>query len=87
MAHSKQAKKRVRQSEARFAVNKARKSRVRTYLRRVEEAVDAGGGHSARDALRAAESEMMRAVSKGVFNRNQARRKISRLAKRVRLAS
>ncbi len=87
MAHSQQAKKRIRQTSRRSIINTARKSRVRTYLRRVDEAVEGGGSEAARTALQKAESELMRAVSKGVFNRNKARRRISRLAKRVRLAS
>jgi len=87
MAHSQQAKKRIRQTAVRSEVNKARKSRARTCLRRVDEAVEAGNGAAAREALRTAESELMQAVSKGVFRKNTARRRISRLAKRVRLAS
>lgn len=87
MAHSRQARKRDRQTASRTEINRNRRSRVRTYIRRVEEAVEAGGGEEAREAHRRAESEIMRAVSRGIVKKNTARRKISRLARRVKLAS
>jgi small subunit ribosomal protein S20 len=83
MANSPQAKKRARQNEKRFAVNKARRSRIRTYLRNVEEAITAGDKDAAQAALRAAQPELMRGVTKGVFHKNTAARKMSRLSARV----
>ncbi len=84
MANSPQAKKRARQNEARFAVNKARRSRIRTFLRKVEEAIASGDKTAATAALQAAQPELMRGVTKGVFHKNTASRKISRLAARVK---
>ena len=84
MANSPQSKKRARQNERRFAVNKARRSRIRTYLRKVEEAIASGDKTAAQAALQAAQPELMRGVSKGVFHKNTAARKMSRLASRVK---
>jgi len=84
MANSPQAKKRARQNERRFAVNKARRSRIRTFLRAVEEAIASGDRSAAAAALKAAQPELMRGVTKGVFHKNTASRKISRLASRVK---
>ncbi|NCQ24192.1 MAG: 30S ribosomal protein S20 [Rhodobacteraceae bacterium CG17_big_fil_post_rev_8_21_14_2_50_63_15] len=84
MANTPQSKKRARQNETRFAINKARRSRIRTFLRKVEEAIASGDQAVAMAALRAAEPELMRGVSKGVFHKNTASRKISRLASRVK---
>ncbi|MBM7066467.1 30S ribosomal protein S20 [Actibacterium sp. 188UL27-1] len=87
MANSPQAKKRARQNERRAAVNKARKSRIRTFLRKVEEAIASGDQPAAKDALRAAQPELMRGVTKGIFHKNTASRKISRLSARVKAIS
>ncbi|MCR9068195.1 MAG: 30S ribosomal protein S20 [Rhodobacteraceae bacterium] len=84
MANSPQAKKRARQNEARYAVNKARRSRIRTYLRRVEEAIASGDAAAAQDALKSAQPELMRGVTKGVLHKNTAARKMSRLSARVK---
>ncbi len=84
MANSPQAKKRARQNEKRYAVNKARRSRIRTYVRRVEEAIAAGDPAAAHDALKNAQPELMRGVTKGVLHKNTAARKMSRLAARVK---
>ena len=84
MANSPQAKKRARQNAARFEVNKARRSRIRTYLRRVEEAIASGDKSAAAEALKAAQPELMRGVTKGVFHKNTAARKMSRLSARVK---
>ena len=84
MANSPQSKKRARQNEKRFAVNKARRSRIRTPLRRVEEAIASGDKDAATEALKAAQPELMRGVSKGVFHKNTAARKMSRLSARVK---
>jgi len=84
MANTPQSKKRARQNESRFAVNKARRSRIRTYLRNVEEAIASGDKDAAQKGLRAAQPELMRGVTKGVFHKNTASRKVSRLAARVK---
>ncbi len=84
MANTTSAKRAVRQIARRTEVNTARRSRVRTYLRKVEEAVEAGDSSAARAALKIAEPELMRAVGKGVFHKNTASRKISRLSRRVK---
>jgi len=84
MANSPQAKKRARQIERSTAVNKARKSRIRTFLRAVEEAIASGDKAAATEALRAAQPELMRGVTKGIFHKNTASRKVSRLASRVK---
>ena len=84
MANSPQAKKRARQNEARFAVNKARRSRIRTYLRSVEEAIASGDKDAAAAALKAAQPELMRGVTKGVYHKNTAARKMSRLTSRLK---
>ncbi len=84
MANSPQAKKRARQNEKRFAINKARRSRIRTYLRKVEEAIASGDKSAAESALRVAQPELMRGVTKGVYHKNTASRKMSRLSARVK---
>lgn len=84
MANTPQSKKRARQIERVTAVNKARRSRIRTYLRKVEEALASGDAAAAKDALQAAQPELMRGVTKGVVHKNTASRKISRLASRVK---
>ncbi|GAA6175910.1 30S ribosomal protein S20 [Sulfitobacter pacificus] len=84
MANTPQAKKRARQNEKRFQINKARRSRIRTYLRKVEEAIESGVKEDAVAALKAAQPELMRGVTKGVYHKNTASRKMSRLAARVK---
>ncbi|WP_404400771.1 30S ribosomal protein S20 [Pelagibacterium halotolerans] len=84
MANTPSAKKAVRKIETRTKVNTARRSRVRTFLRKVEEAIASGDQAAAAAALKAAEPELQRAAGKGVFHKNLASRKISRLAKRVK---
>jgi small subunit ribosomal protein S20 len=84
MANTAQSKKRARQSEARYAVNKARRSRIRTFLRKVEEALTAGNTEAAAAALKAAQPELARGVSKGVLHKNTVARKMSRLSSRVK---
>lgn len=84
MANTTQSAKRARQNEKRFAINKARRSRIRTYLRKVEEAITSGDKEAATVALKAAQPELMRGVTKGVFHKNTASRKMSRLAARVK---
>lgn len=77
------AKKRVRQTAKRTSVNHARKNRIRTFTRKVEEALAAGDSHAALEALKAAEPELMRAAGKRVVHPNTASRKISRLTRRA----
>ena len=84
MANSPQAKKRARQAERRTAVNKARRSRIRTYLRRVEEAIASGDQAAAAEALKSAQPELMRGVTKGILHKNTVARKMSRLSSRVK---
>lgn len=87
MAHHKSAIKRIRQTETRTEVNRARRSRIRTFIRKVEEAVNAGDKKLAQEAFRSAEPEIMRGVSKGVFKLNTAARKVSRLSAQVKALS
>ena len=84
MANTPQSKKRARQNARRLEINKARRSRIRTYLRKVEEAIASGNKDAAAAALKAAQPELMRGVTKGVYHKNTASRKISRLASRVK---
>ncbi|MEM6913400.1 MAG: 30S ribosomal protein S20 [Pseudomonadota bacterium] len=84
MANTTSAQKMVRKIERRTAVNKSRRSRVRTFVKKIDLAVEAGDVAEAQAALRSAESEIMRAVSKGVIHKNTASRKVSRLSKRVK---
>jgi len=84
MANTPQSKKRVRQTARRKAMNTARRSRIRTFLRKVEEAIAAGDAQVAREALRTAQPELMRGVTKGVLHKNTAARKMSRLSARVK---
>ncbi|MEM7211280.1 MAG: 30S ribosomal protein S20 [Pseudomonadota bacterium] len=84
MANSPQAKKRVRQIARRTAVNQSRRSRIRTFLRKVEEAIESGDQSAAQNALKAAQPEIMRGASKGIWHKNTASRKISRLNGRIK---
>lgn len=84
MANTPQARKRIRQNERRAAINKARRTRMRNFIRKVEEAIASGDAAAARDALRAAQPEIMRSSNKGVVHKNTASRKISRLSNRVK---
>ena len=84
MANSTQAKKRARQIERRTEVNKARRSRIRTYLKKVDEALESGDKGIAQRALKVVQPELMRGVSKGIMHKNTASRKMSRLSSRVK---
>ncbi|MBK8084831.1 MAG: 30S ribosomal protein S20 [Devosia sp.] len=84
MANTPSAKKATRKIAARTAVNKSRRSRMRTFVRKVEEAITAGDHKVAMDALRAAEPEIVRAAQKGIVHANVAARKVSRLNNRVK---
>ncbi|MGK2741924.1 30S ribosomal protein S20 [Tepidicaulis sp. LMO-SS28] len=83
MANTPSAKKAIRKIERRTAVNRNRRSRMRGFVRQVEEAIARGEKTAAEAALRTAEPEVMRAAQKGVLHKNTASRKISRLAKRI----
>ncbi len=84
MAQHKSAKKRIRQTEAKNEMNRMRRSRVRSYVKRVETAIAAGDATAANEALRAAQSELMSGVSKGIIKLGTAARKTSRLSARVK---
>ncbi len=84
MANTAQSAKRARQAADRYEINKARRSRIRTFLRKVEEAIASGDPAAAAAALKAAQPELARGVTKGVLHKNTASRKMSRLASRVK---
>jgi len=84
MANTAQSKKRARQSVARQDINKARRSRIRTFLRKVEEALASGQSEAAAAALHNAQPELARGVTKGILHKNTVARKMSRLTARVR---
>jgi small subunit ribosomal protein S20 len=87
MANTPGAKKALRKIERRTEVNKARRSRMRNFVRKFEEAVASGDATTARTAFTEAQSELMRAVSKGVLHKNTGSRKVSRLAAQLRKLS
>ncbi|NMG40528.1 30S ribosomal protein S20 [Chelativorans sp. ZYF759] len=87
MANTPSAKKATRKIARRTAVNKNRRSRVRTYVRKVEEALASGDKTAAEAALREAQPELMRAAGKGVMHPNTAARKVSRLSRRLKTLS
>ncbi len=84
MANTKSAKKAIRVIAKKTAVNKDRRSRMRTFCRNVEEAIASGDKSAAETALRAAQPEVMRAAQKGVIHKNTASRKVSRFTQRVK---
>lgn len=84
MANTPSAKKAARKIARRTAINKVPRTRMRTFIRKVEEAITAGDGNAAREALREAQPQIMKAASKGIIHRNTAARKMSRLAHRVK---
>jgi small subunit ribosomal protein S20 len=84
MANTASARKRIRQTKTRTARNTARKSRMRTFVKKVEEAIASGDKDAAAGALRAAQPEMQRAAGKGVIHSNTVARKLSRLSARIK---
>jgi small subunit ribosomal protein S20 len=84
MANHVQAKKRIRQIERRTGVNNERRTRTRSFIRKVEEAIEGGNQADAAAALKAAQPEMMRCARKGIFHKNTVSRKISRLSARIK---
>jgi len=83
MANTPQARKRIRRNENRAVINGNRLSRIRTFVKKVESALDGGDKSAAAEALLAAQPELMRGVARGVLHKNTASRKLSRLSKRV----
>ena len=83
MANTPQAKKRIRRNANRAAINGARTSRIRNFVKKVETAIAGGDKTAAADALKAAQPELARGVARGVLHKNTAARKMSRLTKRV----
>lgn len=84
MPNIRSAKKRVRRNERRTDINGARRGRIRTFVKKVEAAIAGGDKATAEAALKVAQPEMMRGVTKGILHRNTASRKISRLAARIK---
>lgn len=84
MANNSGAKKAIRKIARRTEVNKARRTRMRSYLRKFEEALEAGDAGVAKETFVRAESELMRAASRGIVHKNTAARKVSRLAARLK---
>ncbi len=84
MANTASARKRIRQNEKRTVRNRARRSRVRTFLRKVEQAIAEGDKSVAQEAFKAAQPELQRAATKGVLHRNSVARKLSRLSSRIK---
>ena len=87
MANTPSAKKRVRQLERKTEVNKARRSRIKTFIKKVEESILAGDSSEAKNAFKIAQPEIQRGVTKGIFHKNTASRKLSRLLRRVKAVS
>ena len=87
MANIQSAKKRVRRNARRTTINHARMGRIRTFIKRVELAVESGDKDAAQQALKAAQPEIMRGVTKGVLHRNTASRKVSRMSARIKALS
>ena len=83
MANTPQAKKRIRRNDKRAEINGARMSRIRSFVKKVELALDSGDKDAAKTALQAAQPEMARGVARGVLHKNTVARKMSRLSKRV----
>ncbi len=84
MANHKSAEKRIRQTERRTEVNRARVSRIRTFVKKVELAIASGDKSAAAEAFKAAQPEIMRGATKGVLHRNTVARKLSRLSARIK---
>lgn len=84
MANHASSKKRIRRNKKREIINGARRGRVRTYIKKVELALEAGDTAGAEEAFKVARPEMQRSVAKGIFHKNNVSRKISRLSKRIK---
>tara|TARA_A100001011_G_C14299409_1_gene840049 strand:+ start:1466 stop:1747 length:282 start_codon:yes stop_codon:yes gene_type:complete len=87
MANTPSAKKRIRNTLRKTDINKSRRSRIKTFVRKVEEFIESKDSKSAIESLKAAQPEIMRGVTKGIFHKNTASRKISRLSSRIKAIS
>jgi len=87
MANTPSAKKRIRNTLRKTDINKSRRSRIKTFVKKVEDAIETKDVKSAMDSLKAAQPEIMRGVTKGIFHKNTASRKISRLSSRIKAIS
>lgn len=84
MANHASARKRVRRNERRAEINTTRRSRIRTFVKKVEEAISEGNADNAKAALQAAQPELQRGVAKGILHKNTVARKLSRLSARIK---
>lgn len=87
MANHASAKKRVRRNESFATINSARRSRIRTFIKKVELEILSGNATGAREALQSAQPELQRSVAKGIMHKNTVARKISRLSARIKAIS
>ena len=87
MANTPSAKKRIRNTLRKTDINKSRRSRIKTFVRKVEDALESKDAKAAMESLKVAQPEIMRGVTKGIFHKNTARRKISRLSSRIKAIS
>ena len=87
MANTPSAKKRIRNTLRKTDINKSRRSRIKTFVKKVEDAIETKDAKSEMDSLKAAQPEIMRGVTKGIFHKNTASRKISRLSSRIKAIS
>ena len=87
MANTPSAKKRIRNTLRKTDINKSRRSRIKTFVRKVEDALESKDAKAAMESLKAAQPEIMRCVTKGIFHKNTASRKISRLSSRIKAIS
>ena len=87
MANTPSSKKRIRKILRKTDINKSRRSRIKTFVRKVEDSIELKDAKSAMDNLKAAQPEIMRGVTKGIFHKNTASRKISRLSSRIKAIS
>ena len=87
MANTPSAKTRIRNTLRKTDINKSRRSRIKTFVRKVEDALESKDAKAAMESLKAAQPEIMRGVTKGIFHKNTASRKISRLSSRIKAIS
>ena len=87
MANTPSAKKRIRNTLRKTDINKSRRSRIKTFVRKVEDALESKDAKAAMESFKAAQPEIMRGVTKGIFHKNTASRKISRLSSRIKAIS
>lgn len=84
MANHASSKKRVRRNDRRAEINMARRSRIRTFVKKVESEISAGNADGAKEALRVAQPELHKGISKGILHKNTVARKLSRLSARIK---